>query len=250
MEAVANIFEYAGGITLLFFQTIRHTFKRPFPLALTVQQIEAIGVRSLTVVNVIALFTGMVLALQTAEAMTRFGAKGYIGVVVALSMLREIGPVFTAIMVGGRVGSGIAAELGSMQVTEQIDAMRVMGAHPVRKLVVPRVIATTLILPMLTVIADILGIFGGLLISIVELKVNAYYYFHTILENITFSDIFSGLGKTFFFGFLIAIIGCYQGLTTSGGTQGVGSSTTRTVVLISIAVLIADFLLTKLFMLL
>ena len=250
MEAVANILEYAGGITLLFFQTIRHTFKRPFPLALTVQQIEAIGVRSLTVVNVIALFTGMVLALQTAEAMTRFGAKGYIGVVVALSMLREIGPVFTAIMVGGRVGSGIAAELGSMQVTEQIDAMRVMGAHPVRKLVVPRVIATTLILPMLTVIADILGIFGGLLISIVELKVNAYYYFHTILENITFSDIFSGLGKTFFFGFLIAIIGCYQGLTTSGGTQGVGSSTTRTVVLISIAVLIADFLLTKLFMLL
>jgi len=247
---VANIFEYAGGITLLFFQTIRHTFKRPFPLALTVQQIEAIGVRSLTVVNVIALFTGMVLALQTAEAMTRFGAKGYIGVVVALSMLREIGPVFTAIMVGGRVGSGIAAELGSMQVTEQIDAMRVMGAHPVRKLVVPRVIATTLILPMLTVIADILGIFGGLLISIVELKVNAYYYFHTILENITFSDIFSGLGKTFFFGFLIAIIGCYQGLTTTGGTQGVGSSTTRTVVLISIAVLIADFLLTKLFMLL
>ncbi len=247
---MANIFEYAGGITLLFFQTIRHTFKRPFPLALTVQQIEAIGVRSLTVVNVIALFTGMVLALQTAEAMTRFGAKGYIGVVVALSMLREIGPVFTAIMVGGRVGSGIAAELGSMQVTEQIDAMRVMGAHPVRKLVVPRVIATTLILPMLTVIADILGIFGGLLISIVELKVNAYYYFHTILENITFSDIFSGLGKTFFFGFLIAIIGCYQGLTTTGGTQGVGSSTTRTVVLISIAVLIADFLLTKLFMLL
>jgi len=250
MEAVANILEYAGGITLLFFQTIRHTFKRPFPLALTVQQIEAIGVRSLTVVNVIALFTGMVLALQTAEVMTRFGAKGYIGVVVALSMLREIGPVFTAIMVGGRVGSGIAAELGSMQVTEQIDAMRVMGAHPVRKLVVPRVIATTLVLPMLTVIADILGIFGGLLISIVELKVNAYYYFHTILENITFSDIFSGLGKTFFFGFLIAIIGCYQGLTTTGGTQGVGSSTTRTVVLISIAVLIADFLLTKLFMLL
>jgi len=250
MEAVANILEYAGGITLLFFQTIRHTFKRPFPLALTVQQIEAIGVRSLTVVNVIALFTGMVLALQTAEVMTRFGAKGYIGVVVALSMLREIGPVFTAIMVGGRVGSGIAAELGSMQVTEQIDAMRVMGAHPVRKLVVPRVIATTLILPMLTVIADILGIFGGLLISIVELKVNAYYYFHTILENVTFSDIFSGLGKTFFFGFLIAIIGCYQGLTTTGGTQGVGSSTTRTVVLISIAVLIADFLLTKLFMLL
>ena len=250
MEAVANILEYAGGITLLFFQTIRHTFKRPFPLALTVQQIEAIGVCSLTVVNVIALFTGMVLALQTAEVMTRFGAKGYIGVVVALSMLREIGPVFTAIMVGGRVGSGIAAELGSMQVTEQIDAMRVMGAHPVRKLVVPRVIATTLVLPMLTVIADILGIFGGLLISIVELKVNAYYYFHTILENVTFSDIFSGLGKTFFFGFLIAIIGCYQGLTTTGGTQGVGSSTTRTVVLISIAVLIADFLLTKLFMLL
>jgi phospholipid/cholesterol/gamma-HCH transport system permease protein len=231
-------------------KAIFYGIKPPYDLRLIVQQIDYIGIRSLTVVNLIAVFSGMVLALQTAYVLTRFGAKGFIGVVVALSLVREIGPVFTAIMVGGRVGSGITAEIGSMKVTEQIDAIRVMGANPVKKLVVPKLVATVVALPLLTIVAVILGILGGLLISVSELQVNPHYYFNTILESITFQDVVSGVGKTFFFGLIIALIGCYQGMVTEGGTEGVGRSTTITVVLISIMILISDFFLTKLFMLL
>jgi phospholipid/cholesterol/gamma-HCH transport system permease protein len=240
---------YIGGSTYLLMQAIYYGSKPPYQLRLIVQQIDYIGIRSLTVVNLIAVFTGMVLALQTAYVLTRFGAKGFIGVVVALSLVREIGPVFTAIMVGGRVGSGITAEIGSMKVTEQIDAIRVMGANPVKKLVVPKLVATVVALPLLTIVAIILGILGGLLISVSELQVNPHYYFATILENITFLDVVSGVGKTFFFGLIIAIIGCYQGMVTEGGTEGVGRSTTITVVVVSIMILISDFFLTKLFML-
>lgn len=241
---------YVGGATHLLMKAIFYGIKPPYDLRLIVQQIDYIGIRSLTVVNLIAVFAGMVLALQTAYVLTRFGAKGFIGVVVALSLVREIGPVFTAIMVGGRVGSGITAEIGSMKVTEQIDAIRVMGANPVKKLVVPKLVATVVALPLLTIVAVILGILGGLLISVSELRVNPYYYFNTILESITFQDVLSGVGKTFFFGLIIAVIGCYQGMVTEGGTEGVGRSTTITVVLISIMILISDFFLTKLFMLL
>ncbi|UCC66889.1 MAG: ABC transporter permease [Deltaproteobacteria bacterium] len=237
-----------GGVTYLVLQAVYYGVRPPYQLGLIVQEIDYIGIRSLTVVNVIAIFTGMVLALQTAHVLTRFGAKGFIGVVVALSLVREIGPVFTAIMVGGRVGSGITAEIGSMKVTEQIDAIRVMGANPVKKLVVPKLVATVLVLPLLTIVADILGILGGLLISILELRVNPYFYFSTILESISFEDVASGVGKTFFFGFIIAVIGCYQGMVTTGGTEGVGRSTTFTVVLVSIMILVSDFFLTKLFM--
>jgi phospholipid/cholesterol/gamma-HCH transport system permease protein len=239
-----------GGAAKLLFEAISSGIRPPYHLGAIVREIERIGIQSLTVVNVIALFTGMVLALQTAYALSRFGAKGFIGVVVAISLVREIGPVFTGIMVGGRVGSGIAAEIGSMKVTEQIDAIRVMGANPVKKLVVPKLIATVVALPLLTVVADILGIVGGLIISLMELQVNSYYYFTTILENISLHDVGSGIGKTFFFGLIIAVIGCYQGMTTSGGTVGVGRSTTTTVVVISILILVSDFFLTKLFLML
>ncbi|MBW2038629.1 MAG: ABC transporter permease [Deltaproteobacteria bacterium] len=241
---------YVGGATHLLLQAVYYGIRPPYQLGLIVQEMDYIGIRSLTVVNVIAIFAGMVLALQTAYALSRFGAKGFIGVVVAISMVREIGPVFTAIMVGGRVGSGITAEIGSMKVTEQIDAIRVMGANPVKKLVVPKLVATVLVLPLLTIVADILGILGGLIISVLELQVNSYYYFTTILENISLQDMASGVGKAFFFGFIIAVIGCYQGMVTKGGTEGVGRSTTTTVVLVSIMVLVSDFFLTKLFMLL
>ncbi len=241
---------YVGGATRLLFQAVYYGIRPPYQLGLIMKEIEHIGVRSLTVVSVVAIFTGMVLALQTAYALSRFGAKGFIGVVVAISMVREIGPVFTAIMVGGRVGSGITAEIGSMKVTEQIDAIRVMGANPVKKLVVPKLVATVLALPLLTIVADILGILGGLIISIMELRINTYYYFTTILENISLQDVASGVGKAFFFSFIIAIIGCYQGMITRGGTEGVGRSTTTTVVLVCIMILVADFFLTKLFMLL
>jgi len=250
VRVAGNLLDYTGGAALLLVQTLYHAMRPPFRLSSIIEEIDRIGVRSLTVVNVIAVFTGMVLALQTALVLTRFGAKGYIGVVVALSLVREIGPVFTAIMVGGRVGSGITAEIGTMAVTEQIDAMRVMGTNPVKQLVVPKVIATVLTLPLLTLVAIILGILGGLAISMMELQVNPYYYFSTILDTLTFPDFASGLGKTFFFGLIIGIIGCHQGMITTGGTVGVGRSTTITVVVVSILILVSDFFLTKMFILL
>ncbi|OGP54074.1 MAG: transporter [Deltaproteobacteria bacterium RBG_13_52_11] len=241
---------YVGGAAKLLLEAIYYGIRPPYQLGLILQEIENIGINSMTVVNVIALFTGMVLALQTATALSRFGAKGFIGVVVALSLVREIGPVFTGLMVAGRVGSGIAAEIGSMKVTEQIDAIRVMGANPVKRLVVPKLIATIVALPLLTIVADILGIIGGLLISVMEFQITSYYYFTTILEKMSVQDVASGIGKTFFFGLIIAIIGCYQGMTTTGGTVGVGRSTTTTVVVSSILILVTDFFLTKIFLLL
>ncbi|MBN1254569.1 MAG: ABC transporter permease [Deltaproteobacteria bacterium] len=249
-QRILSAFTYVGGAARLLGEAIYYGVRPPYQLNLILQEVESIGIRSLTVVNVIALFTGMVLALQTAYALGRFGAKGFIGVVVAISLVREIGPVFTGIMVGGRVGSGIAAEIGSMKVTEQIDAIRVMGSNPVKRLVVPKLIAAVVSLPLLTIVADILGIVGGLLISVMEIKVNAYYYFTSILENLSLHDVASGIGKTFFFGLIIAVIGCYQGMITKGGTVGVGRSTTNTVVVVSILILVTDFFLTKLFLIL
>jgi phospholipid/cholesterol/gamma-HCH transport system permease protein len=241
---------YVGGAVKLLFEAVYYGIRPPYRLDLILQEIETIGIQSLTVVNVIAFFTGMVLALQTSYALGRFGANSFIGVIVAISLVREIGPVFTGIMVGGRVGSGIAAEIGSMKVTEQIDAIRVMGANPVKRLVVPKLIAAIVALPLLTVVADIIGIVGGLLISVTEIQVSAYYYFSTIMDNIAMQDVASGIGKTFFFGLIIAVIGCYQGMTTRGGTVGVGRATTQTVVVSSILILISDFFLTKIFLML
>jgi phospholipid/cholesterol/gamma-HCH transport system permease protein len=241
---------YVGGAAQLLFEAIYYGIRPPYRLGPILQEVESIGIQSLTVVSVIAFFTGMVLALQTAYALSRFGAKGFIGVVVALSLVREIGPVFTGIMVAGRVGSGITAEIGSMKVTEQIDAIRVMGSNPVKQLVVPKLVASIIALPLLTVVAISIGIVGGLLISIMELQVNSYYYFTTILDTIALQDVASGVGKTAFFGLIIAIIGCYQGMTTKGGTVGVGRATTSTVVISSILILVTDFFLTKIFLLL
>jgi len=250
VRLISSAIMYVGGATHLLVEAVYHGIRPPYRLGSIIEEIDRIGVRSLTVVNVIAIFTGMVLALQTALALSRFGAKSFIGVIVALSLVREIGPVFTAIMVGGRVGSGITAEIGTMKVTEQIDAIRVMGANPIKQLVVPKVVATVLTLPMLTLVAILLGILGGLLISMLELQVNPHYYFTSILDNVTFPDVASGVGKTFFFGVIISIIGCHQGMMTTGGTEGVGRSTTTTVVVVSILILVSDFFLTKLFTLL
>ncbi len=247
---IESALAYVGGAAQLLFEAVYTGIRPPYQLDLILQEIESIGIQSLTVVNVIALFTGMVLALQTAAALSRFGAKGFIGVVVALSLVREIGPVFTGIMVAGRVGSGIAAEIGSMKVTEQIDAIRVMGSNAVKRLVVPKLIAAIVALPLLTVVAIVLGIVGGLFISMMEFQVTSYYYFTTILDKLTFPDVASGIGKTFFFGLIIAVIGCYQGMTTKGGTVGVGRATTSTVVISSILILVTDFFLTKIFLLL
>ena len=239
--------EYLGGLGLLSYDAARCLRKR-WEGGLILEQMERIGVRSLSIVLLTAVFTGMVLALQMGNYLTRFGAKPYAGRILALSMLREMGPVLTALMIGGRVGAGITAELGSMKVTEQIDAMRSLGINPIQKLVLPRLAALFIMLPLLTVLADFVGILGGLFISTMELDIPADFYVNSIIQFIKFQDLFSGLGKTFFFAFFIGIIACYHGLQVSGGADGVGRATTQTVVTTSITTLVSDFFLTKLFL--
>jgi len=212
-------------------------------------QLHHLGVRSLSITNITALFTGMVLALQTAHTLGIYGAKLLIGDAVSISIVRELGPVLTSLLVAGRVGSGITAEIGSMAVTEQVDAIRALGASPIKKLVVPKVLATLIMLPILTIVADFVGIMGGMLISMKDLGQTSSYYLQHVVKALTFDDIFSGVGKTFFFALFIAIIGCYNGLNATGGADGVGRATTATVVAASIMILISDFFLTKLFLL-
>lgn len=239
--------EYLGGLGLLSYEVAR-CFRKRWEGSLILEQMERIGVRSLSIVLLTAVFTGMVLALQMGNYLTRFGAKPYAGRILAVSMLREMGPVLTALMIGGRVGAGITAEIGSMKVTEQIDAMRSLGINPIQKLVLPRLLALLIMLPLLTVLADFVGILGGLFISAMELDIPADFYLTSIVQFIKFQDLFSGLGKTLFFAFFIAIIACHNGLQVSGGADGVGRATTQTVVTSSITILISDFFLTKLFM--
>lgn len=242
-----RLLELLGGISKLTYDTACCAFTPPYNPRGLLQQVDHIGVKSISIASVAAVFTGLVLALQTAYGLSRFGAKAYVGIIVSLSIVRELGPVLTALLVGGRVGSGITAELGSMKVTEQIDAMRAMGANPIKKLVVPRVLSAMLVLPLLTVMADILGILGGMVISRYEFQVDYQLYYNTVTRNLTVADIVSGLGKTVVFGFIIAIVGCYRGLETSGGTEGIGKATTTTVVTSAIAIIISDFFLTKFF---
>ena len=225
-------------------------FTPPYETRAWVREMDQIGVRSLGVAGVTTIFTGMVLALQTAYSLPAIGVKYYLGAVVAKSLVRELGPVLTALIVGGRIGAGMTAELGTMKVTEQIDALRSMAADPVKKLVAPKLIATLIMLPALTIIGDLLGILGGLVISVAQLNVTPGFYINDVIEALTISDVASGVGKSFFFAYFITIIGCYNGLHAGGGADGVGRATTDTVVLASIMVLVSDFFLTKLFYLL
>jgi len=241
-------FLYVGGLADLAMQTVQQLRRGPLERPLLMAQLDQIGVRSLSIVIITSAFIGMVLALQTAYALEDFGGKLFVGMIVSLSLVRELAPVLMSLMVGGRVGAGMTAELGTMKVTEQIDALRALATNPVRKLVVPRVLATTLIFPLLTVISICLGILGGLIIAVANLNLSANYYLRSVIETVKYNDLASGIGKTFFFGFAIALIGCYNGLRTTGGADGVGRATTATVVTGAITVLIMDFFLTKLFL--
>jgi phospholipid/cholesterol/gamma-HCH transport system permease protein len=241
-------FEHLGGLGELIAQSFRQLFRRPFESSLLVRQMEQLGVNSLTIAMLTALFMGAVFALQSSVALERFGVKAYIGEIVAIGIVRELGPVLTALTVGVRVGAGITAELGSMAVTEQIDALRAMGASPFKKLALPRILALVVMLPVLTVLADAIGILGGLFIAVFEVNLTAHFYVRHVLDALTLSDLMSGLGKTFFFGLFIASIGCYNGINASGGADGVGRATTHTVVVASITVLVSDFFLTKFFL--
>jgi phospholipid/cholesterol/gamma-HCH transport system permease protein len=219
---------------------------RPFYRRDVIEQLDVIGLGSLTVVVLTGLFTGMVLALQSGMTLDQFGARSVVGRLVSASMVKELGPVLTALMVTGRVGSGIAAELGSMVVTEQIAALRALGTDPIRKLVVPRVLAGTIMVPILTVISDAVGMFGGMIISVTQLKVAASIYWSNVVEGLFISDLWMGLIKPIALGFALVTIGCHVGLRAKGGTQGVGKATTNAVVGASVVVLALDFLLTKL----
>jgi len=222
------------------------TFTRPFYRRDMIEQFDAIGVGSLTVVLLTGFFTGAVLALQTGMSLDQFGARPYVGRLVSASMVRELGPVLTALMITGRVGSGIAAELGSMGVTEQINALRALGTDPVRKLVVPRVLAGVVMVPILTVVSDFMGVFGGWLIARYQLGVASKLYWTSVMDGLYLQDAWMGLLKPFLLGFVIVTIGCHVGLRVTGGTQGVGRGTTQAVVAGSVSVIAVDLFVTKL----
>lgn len=227
-------------------QVGRALVTRPIYTRDIIEQLDAIGIGSLTVVILTGTFTGMVLALQSGMTLDQFGGRDVVGRLVSASMVKELGPVLTALMVTGRVGSGIAAELGSMVVTDQISALRALGADPVRKLVLPRVVAGTVMLPLLTVVGDAVGIVGGWIISTMQLRVASSVYWNNVVQGLFMADIWMGLIKPLVFGFVLVSIGCQVGLRTTGGTQGVGRATTRAVVGASVVVLAVDFFLTKL----
>ena len=238
---------HLGGIGLLA-RDLARAMTSKWETGEILRQADTLGVQSISITNLTALFTGMVLALQTAYSLSQFGGKLFVSRVVVLSLCRELGPSLTALMVAARVGAGITAELGTMAVTEQVDALRALGASPVKKLVLPRVVAVTLMLPALALLADFLGILGGLAIAVLELKIGASFYITTTLQSLHINDLMHGLCKTPFFGFEIALISCYNGLSATGGADGVGRATTTSVVVSSIAVLVTDFFLTKLFL--
>lgn len=235
-----------GEIVLLVYAAIAAALKSPPRRSVVVDQLHEVGVRSLSIVNLTAVFTGMVMALQLGYFLSRFGAKIFVSRIVGLSVITELGPVLTALMIGGRVGAGMAAELGTMKVTEQVDALRALGTDPLVHLVAPRLLAIGIMLPLLTGMANFIAVVGGMLIARSELGVAPSFYATSLLQFLTVTDIVRSLVKAFAFAVIIGGVACYYGLHAEGGADGVGRATTRTVVVSSVTVLIADFFLTKL----
>jgi phospholipid/cholesterol/gamma-HCH transport system permease protein len=244
---VLRFLEESGKVMVLFAKTLALSVKPPFDFRSLLHQIEEVGIRSIPVVLITGTFTGMVLALQSYTGFKRFNAEAFVGTVVALSMTRELGPVLSGLMVSGRVGSAMAAELGTMQVTEQIDALYTLATNPIKYLIVPRFLASLIVMPILTVFADAIGIMGGYLVSVNLLGSNPTIYLRRTFDYLDLEDIYIGLLKACVFGMIIAIIGCYQGFNTQGGAEGVGKSTTRAVVMSSLLILIANYFITAMF---
>ncbi len=245
-DRVLELVRHVGAVSELGWGVARALFKRPFEGRAIVQQLDALGVASVGIVVVTSVFIGMVMAVQFAFGLRKFGGMEYTGRVVALSFARELAPTLTAVIVGGRIGAGMAAELGAMAVTEQLDAVRALGADPVKKLVLPRLVAAVIVMPILAAFALVLGFGGAMLITDLQFGIPSSFFLRSALGTVTLADFLSGLFKTPFFGAIIALVGCHFGMITRGGTAGVGTSTTRTVVVLSITILIADFFLTKL----
>lgn len=246
-NTLLNSLRFAGGYSRLCMQVFRELFTAPFYFRLTIEQAYTIGVQSFLLTLVTGLATGSVMALQFGFGLAKFGGTLYIPKVVALSILREMGPVFTSLLVAGRIGSGIASEVASMKVTQQIDAIRALGTSPIKRIVIPRLLACMIALPILTCFADYIGLLGAMLVGQHELSINYEFFYSKAIETLRLSDLLTGMAKTIVFAFFIAITGCWKGLNTEGGTRGVGSTTTWVVVASSIFIMISDFFLTKLF---
>lgn len=240
--ALLEVQEYVRMLS----KTFRGVVTPPFYYRDVVFQFDAIGIGSLTVVLLTGTFTGMVLALQSGLTLDQFGARSMVGRLVSASIVKELGPVLTGLMVAGRVGSGIAAELGSMMVTDQIAALRALGTDPIRKLVVPRILAGLIMVPFLTVISSAVGMVGGWIVTYGVLRVASSVYWNSVVQGLYIQDVWMGLIKPFFLGFAIVSIGCHVGLRTTGGTQGVGRATTNAVVASSVAVIAVDYFVTQL----
>jgi len=241
----AMLFEIQA-FSQLAWRALLNLFSRPLYLRDILVQMDRIGVSSTFIIVLTGFFTGAVLGIQSENALRRYGAVSLTGQLVSLTLVRELGPVLTALMVAGRIGSGIASELGSMVVTEQINALRALGTDPSRKLVTPRMVATVTMLPLLTVICNFMGILGGGLIAVYKLNISRRQYWADIVNTLEFSDVLGSLVKPLVFGFIISMVACYIGLRTYGGTEGVGRSTTQSVVSSSILVIAADFFLNNL----
>jgi phospholipid/cholesterol/gamma-HCH transport system permease protein len=239
-----------GEVAFLWRDTLKYGFRRPSEFPALIAHLDEIGVRSLPIVVVFSFFVGMVLAIQVAYSEANFAGRAMIGIGVGVAITREFGPLLTALLVGGRVSAGITSVIGSMAVTEQVDAIRLMGASPAKKLVFPRVFGAIFVFPLLTAVADFVGILGGLVVSLVDIHLTLTTYVSQVERSVSLGDLFGGMFKAVFFGFFIALIGCYQGLKVSGGAEGVGRATTQAVVMSSICVIISDFVLTKLLVLL
>lgn len=242
---VVKWLEELGGLVSLLGRILMWTPRRPWDFPELLRQMVRVGVLSLPVVLLIALFTGAVMALQTFSTLARFNAEAYVGSLVALSMVRELGCVLGGLAIAGRCGSAMGAEIGTMRVTEQIDALEALATDPVHYLMVPRVWATVLTMPLLIALADAVGILGGYLVSVVLLDANPVSYIDNTFRFMDFNDIFSGLFKAAVFGLIVSVVGCSKGFNTRGGAEGVGRATTESVVVASVAILIADFFLTK-----
>jgi len=237
-----------GGMAVLGMRALSRAFQRPLGWGDVAYQVEVFGVKSLSIALLTAIFAGLVITLQFAFFMSRFGVLHTVGKVVVLTLFRELGPVLTALTVGSRIGSGITAELGSMKVTEQLDAIRALGADPIKKLVTPRVLACLFIFPVLTTLADVVGLVAGAWVVRAEYGLSYTEFYRSIVVTATLLDFTSGIGKSVVFGGIIGVVGCYKGFNVQGGTEGVGKATTETVAITSVAVCLTDFFLTKLFL--
>lgn len=244
---VLSLMYFCGGLANLAGQTVYFTFKPPYKIGRIIEQAKKAGYDSFPIVSLVALFIGFIFALQTAYFMQRIGSELYIASLVALSIVRELGPVITALIVAGRVGASNTAELGSMQVTEQIDALETLAANPVKYLVVPRFVALSVMMPILTLYANIIGILGSFLICTVKLGITGSMYMHVTFTSLLYKDLFTGLFKSWIFGMLIALISCHEGFNVEGGAAGVGRATTHSVVYTFIMIIAADCVFTALF---